>query len=106
MKVKFLKAGGWAPEKIGAAQFDFEIGDEKSGISENDVADMKKAGIAELIGPDDIEDEADTTVEAPALEEDGANEKPKSEDDTSSEVGASGESVPNGNEKPWNNNKK
>lgn len=92
MKVKFLKAGRWAPENQQESQFNFEVDDVKSGISEKDVVDMKKAGIAELIGTDDVDIEDED-------EENGDNEEPKSETITS-------ESMSGKSEKPWANNNK
>ncbi len=52
MKVKFKKKGRWQHEAFARGQFNYEPGDEKSGISESDAADMEKFGVADILGLD------------------------------------------------------
>ena len=86
MKVKFLKDGGWAFNEVAIGQIQYKEGEVRSGIPERDARDMKKAGVAEVLGADDVEE---------ATTDDGG-----STDDNTKSTG-DGKAEGNGNGKPW-----
>lgn len=83
MRVKFKKKSRWAHSNQALGQFDHEVGEVISGISEEDVVLIEKAGIGECVGPDEVVAPEEVDLDS----DDDSNDSDNKEDD--------------GSKKPW-----